>query len=659
MKERYLLPWQGRRNEQMRRLPFLILLFSLFNPLQSQVINDHPLSNRYTGYNIEAELNTDENAINGTMKAFWVNYSQDIVPDVQLHLYLNAFSSPETTFFRESGEYDNTGRYDRGWIDILSLTDRHGNDLLPVLDYISPDDGNLNDRTVAKIVLPEPARPGDTIFLNVKFKSKLPTLTNRTGYKDDFYFVAQWFPKFGVYEPAGMRYAVKGSWNCHQFHYHSEFYSNHSIYEVKITVPEKFIVGTCGIVLNTISENGNKILDCRAEDIVDFAWTAWPGYAEYTSSWKNVRIKLLLPADRKNQVDRQFAAVKYALEYYSDKIAPFPWPYLTVIDPPSKGSDAGGMEYTTLFTSLSFYGVPSFFHFPEMVTVHEFGHAYFMGIFANNESEEPWLDEGVNTFWEERIMDHYYGENTGMFDHPLLKISDKSVSRFSYLTSESRQVVSNNEFAWNYPHDTYSMMSYNKAGTWLFTLMGIVGEKTMDEIFREYYRRWAFRHPSSKDFIEVVNDIVRKTHGNEFGQDMNWFFDQTLYGTGICDYKVIAVKNQLMRSDNTGLSGDSSYHALVQLERPGDITLPVDMLVHFENGKEVLEHWDGKTRYRDFEYYSVPRITWVKIDPEFRITMDVNYINNSMTLKPDRTPVKKMKWKLVAFMQFLISFISL
>ena len=68
--------------------------------------------------------------------------------------------------------------------------------------------------------------------VKIDFETKLPSRIRRTGYTGDFYFVAQWFPKFGVYEPAGMRYATRGGWNCHQFHANSEFYSNHSVYDV-------------------------------------------------------------------------------------------------------------------------------------------------------------------------------------------------------------------------------------------------------------------------------------------------------------------------------------------------------------------------------------------------------------------------------------------
>jgi aminopeptidase N len=237
----------------------------------------------------------------------------------------------------------------------------------------------------------------------------------RTGFKDDFFFVAQWFPKFGVYETPGMRYATKGAWNCHQFHVNSEFYANHSVYDVKITVPKEYIVGTGGLVLDEREiDGGRKTITTRAEDIVDYAWTAWPGYAVFTDQWQHVKITLLLPKDRIEQVARQFTAVKNGLEYLAEKVGPFPYPHLTFVDPPAKGGGSGGMEYTTIFTSASGYRIPEFIHLPEMVTIHEFGHGYFMGIFASNEFEEPWLDEGVNSFWEERILDHYYGPNAGM-----------------------------------------------------------------------------------------------------------------------------------------------------------------------------------------------------------------------------------------------------
>jgi hypothetical protein len=209
-------------------------------------------------------------------------------------------------------------------------------------------------------------------------------------------------------------------------------------------------------------------------------------------------------------------------------------------------------------------------------------------------------------------------------------------------------------------------MSYQKTAVWLHTLEGITGRETMDNIFREYYKRWAFKHPSGKDFIEVVNDVVRKEHGQTLGSNMNWFFDQTLYGTGICDYKVYRIVNRKYskpdgRADSVDSdvrsfgNTDSLYTATAQLERVGDVMLPVDVLIHFTNGDEILERWDGKSRYKDFEFRGYKKIEWVKIDPEYKIKMDVNYVNNSMTVAPSRVPLHRIANKFLSFTQFFLS----
>ncbi len=666
----------------MKRAGILCIVLAFVTvAMQSQIINPEPLSPRLTDYILDVRLDTESKTVSGSMEAFWVNFTSEEVPDIRLHMYMNAFRSRNSTFYKESGSSPGSRAIDRGWIDIISFTDRQGEDLLPNAQYISPDDGNIDDSTVLQVMLPEAVLPGDTVFINVEFETKLPSSIRRTGFTDDFYFVAQWFPKFGVYEPAGMRERAESGWNCHQFHRNSEFYANHSVYDVKITVPEDYVVGSGGMFLNeTVADaDGNKTLTFRAEDIVDFAWTAWPAYSVYTDKWNHVNITLLLPEVRKKQVERQFIAVKNALEYLTENVGPFPWPHLTFVDPPTIGSGAGGMEYTTLFTSASADRMPEYIHLPEMVTVHEFGHSYFMGILATNEFEEPWMDEGINSFWEARIMDHYWGENSGLIDHPLLKVPDKSYSRLIYARSDKKQLASNNEYSWNYPRGSYGMMSYQKATTWLYTMMGIVGEETTNEIFREYYKRWAFRHPGGRDFIEVVNDVVTKIHGDKYGPDMNWFFDQVLYGTGICDYKVNSFRNIKLRDDevdnsridslNLMAESDSTektlgeeelqYRAIVQVERAGEIMLPVDILVHFENGDEVTETWDGLARYVDYTYEGKGKVEWVKIDPEYKLRMDVNFINNSLTADPDRVPVRNIINKLLATIEFYLSCITL
>jgi hypothetical protein len=633
----------------MKKIFCLMVIFLVFSVISHpQVIFRKPASARQTGYDIYAKLDTWSKIIHGRMSAFWVNTSNERVKEVQLHLYLNAFRSNASTFMKESG-ITLIEDPDFGWIELDSVTDKRGEDLSRSMKFISPDDGNPDDMTVLKISLPDDCLPKDTVFLNISFRSKLPGIMIRTGYSGDFFFVGQWFPKFGVYEKAGVRYALKGGWNCHQFHRNSEFYANHSVYNVKIELPVDYIVGTSGILMNE-AENGeiSKVLSFRAEDIVDFAWTAWPDYAVFTDKWKNIGISLFLPPERKSQAARQIQAVKNCLEYLENHVGPYPWPHITVIDPPSRASGAGGMEYTTLVTTASLYSIPEFIHYPEITTIHELTHSYFMGIIANNEFEEPWLDEGITTYFEGRIVDHYYGINSGIINHPLIKFPVISSTRMSYVNSDKKQLADNSLYSWQYPHDTYGLMAYFKPALVLHTLEGIVGTENMDNIFREYYNKWAFRYPSGKDFIAVANKISLQKRG----EDLNWFFKQTIYGTDICDYKVTGVKNHEIGSD-------SLYTCVAQIERTGGLKIPVEILVSFNDGSLTIEKWNGESTSRDFTYHGNRKIVSVKVDPGYKNKMDLNYINNSVTVEPDKKPLSRIHLKLIAFLEFLICFISI
>ena len=633
----------------MKRISLLLALMTISVSSMGQMVLDKPLSERVTGYNIDVELLPEKKMLNGKVQAYWVNISGEIVADVQLHLYLNAFRSNKSTYYKERGGSPGPYEIDYGWVEINSIYDSDGNDLSSVMSYIQPDDENEHDMTVLKIDLPEPAQSGDTIWLNIDFTSKLPSKIRRTGFSENYYFVAQWFPKFGVYEPVGMRHTTESGWNCHQFHNKSEFYANHSVYDVSITLPTEYVVGSGGMLIRQESMGDNlKKVVYRAEDIVDFAWTAWPDYKVAEDEWGHINIKFLYPPGRENQIDRQLQAMKYALEYLTQRVGPFPWPHITLVDPPIIGKGASGMEYTTFFTSAGLGDSPGYDLEPERVTVHELCHAYFMGMIASNEAEEPWLDEGINSYYEARIMDHYYGPGLGKINLGDFGLSDKEWRREAYVISDDKQVVDNTPVSWDYPHDAYKVMSYSKAATIMWTLHGIIGEETIDEVFREYYRCWAFDHPSGQDFIDVTNHVVSSLHGNKFGENMNWFFDQTLFSTGICDYELDGISNNIIQSFSGIVESDMGmvfeknvsddipiYNSEVRIQRLGEVMLPLEILVHFESGKEVLETWNGKARHKTFLYKDTDQVLWADIDPERKIALDINYLNNYHSFKPD------------------------
>jgi len=243
------------------------------------------LSPRIANYNITVSLNPRTKILDGNMILNWKNPSTDTIHELRFHMYLNAFKNTESTFWKESGgklrwnEAKENNRMIWGWINIDEMKTGTGTDLTNRIHYIRPDDQNEKDQTVIVVPLVKPVMPGDSIRLFIKFQSKLPKIFARTGYSRDYFLVAQWFPKIGVYEPAGMRYALKGRWNCHQFHAHSEFYANFGVYKVHITLPENYIVGAVG-KLQGEKQNGDstKTYHYLATDVIDFAWTASPHY---------------------------------------------------------------------------------------------------------------------------------------------------------------------------------------------------------------------------------------------------------------------------------------------------------------------------------------------------------------------------------------------
>ena len=153
-------------------------------------------------YRISVSLDPATHQLKGTQTLTWRNPSAtDAVQDLQFHLYLNAFKNTKSTFMKESGGQlrgDEMAKDGWGWIDITSITTASGADLKPSLAFIQPDDGNKDDQTVVTAALPEPVPPGGSVTLDIAFTSKLPQVFARTGYKDDFYLVGQWFQQVDV-----------------------------------------------------------------------------------------------------------------------------------------------------------------------------------------------------------------------------------------------------------------------------------------------------------------------------------------------------------------------------------------------------------------------------------------------------------------------------
>ncbi len=665
----------------MRRYVCVILNMLLIAGLGAQAnMFDAPLSPRLANYTIEVRLDTETRKLYGKQKITWTNKSGDFIPDLQFHLYLNAFRNDQTTFMRESGGRHRSSTLEKrggwGWTKVTQISLGKNINLLDSIRFIQPDDGNIMDETVMQVMLPEAVKPYETIEIFIEFEARLPQVFARTGYYGDFYLAGQWFPKIGVYEAAGDRYATVGQWNCHQFHLNSEFYADFGVYDVKITLPDNYIVGATGIrVSENHNQDGTKTWHYYCEDVHDFAWTADTDFIVVEDEWQHVKIKYLVQPMRGYAAQRHIDAAKVALEFLEDWFGPYPYPTLTIVDPQYKALGAGGMEYPTFITTGMFWLIPEGLKLPEEVTVHEFGHNYFYGLVANNEFEEAWLDEGITTYVEIKMMDEFYGRDGGSILSLFgIDIWDSQLNWSTFRRNAKRDAIFKN--SWEYERGGYGTLSYNKPGLMMLTLENHLGREKMKEFTREYFKRYKFKHPTTRDFIETFNDVT--------GEDYNWFFDQVIYGSDALDYAVdrIVVKRKSNRS--LGIFGDPSieadstadttaaqdtaqkqdtiqsvYTSKVYVDRAGEVWFPVEILVKFSDGTQVLENWDGKDRYKVLKYEQTARVISAQVDPERKIWLDVDFLNNGKTVKKYSAPVWKYATRWLFWAQNILHLFSI
>ena len=659
---------------------FLVWLFLSIPTFAQKVIFDRPLSPRIANYEIDVRLDTEKRMLFGQEKLIWYNKTNYLIKDLQFHLYLNGFRNSKSTFMKESGGSHRGYKIDDdgwGYIEIKKVTLASGRDVTGDIEFIQPDDQNEFDKTVIRVPLPMPLKPGQSIQLAIEFFAKLPQPPfARSGAKEEFFFVGQWFPKIGVFS--------NGKWNCHQYHRSSEFFADFGVYDVNITVPEENIVGATGVEVEVIpNDDGTATHVFHAEDVHDFAWTTSPEYVEFKGTAQDVEIRVLMQKDHAAQGKRFLNAAKVAVEYFQDWYGDYPFPNLTVVDPRRGAQGAGGMEYPTLITALTFSHIPAGLRVPEMVIIHEFGHNFWYHLVASNEFEEAWLDEGINSFSECLIVDDYYGPVGSVIDLGGIKINDRQFQRGQYISLPDIDVTVQNSWDF-YSFGSYGIGTYYKPSLMLQTLRNYLGKEVMQNIMRTYFERWKFKHPKTQDFINVANEVSDK--------NLNWFFDQALYTNATLDYTVSHVFSRELKEDkgydftlsvtddttkvnkenNVSDSLDNSkdraeknldsterkkeklYESGIYIRRLGDFIFPVEVEAVFADGDTVREIWDGKGLWKEFRYIKPVKMIYATVDPDSKIPIDVNITNNSKTTKTQYIGVNKLSIRWLYWMQFLL-----
>jgi hypothetical protein len=648
-------------------------------------IPEGALSPRIANYQMDVRLDVDKKLIHGTEVLTWRNTTRYPAPDLQFHLYYNAWRNDKSSFFRSVRyrNFDFSKYRDEDWayidvqsIQIVDSDGRQQADLTAAMEYIQPDDGNKDDRTVMRVVLPRPVAPGDTIRLKIEWESKVPRTFARTGVRGDYFFLAQWFPKIGVFEE-------DGTWNCHQF-IQTEFYADYGVYDVKLTVPTGWIVGATGREIEKRdNDDGTTTHRYYQEDVHDFAWTTSPHFQVHTQRFAEpglpaVEMRLLLMPDHAAKRDRYFRATAAALKYYGTWFGPYPYGHVTIVDPAYR-SGTGGMEYPTLFTGGTRWLSPAAIRSPEGVTVHEMGHQFWYGIVGNNEFEYAWLDEGFNTYSTTRTLETAYSPPVAFKRYlegflpvvfPSVQLAERTAGadRYDGFRSELKRDRMSTP-SWEYGPGGYRINSYGKPGMMLRTLENYLGWETFQKVMSTYFDRWKFRHPRPEDFFEIVNEVT--------GEDYGWFFEQTYDSSDLFDYAVGRVTSRRVRpargyvekedelvfqalaEKEEDTEDEGQYHSTVFVRRWGEAILPVEVRVTFEDGEQVTETWDGRERWVRYDYQRPSKVRTVEVDPEHKLVLDVNYTNNTWMRTPqNKAAARKWVSKWMIWVQSLLEFFA-
>jgi hypothetical protein len=598
-----------------------------------------PLSERVVAYQIEGRYDTKTHTLDATELLTYTNKTGTPLDRFPFHLYLNAFQ-PKSTFMTEA---ERNGQRDAekgaGWEDkhfgsntVKSLEIIGAGDVTQQMKFVSPDDGNVNDRTVFEIALPKPLAPGAQIQFRIHFVAKFPEVVARTGYKRDFLMAGQWFPKVGVW--------WNGAWNCHQFHANTEFFADFGTFDVTLTLPAKWNVGSSGGQTGARdNEDGTQTVSFHAEDIHDFAWTASPVTKVVEDSIElrghTVKIRMLMQPGHMATAPRYMQALKGTMRRFDEWIGAYPYPQITVVDPPHGGEAAGGMEYPTLITADTTWWMPKSILEPEAVVEHEFGHQYWYGMVATNEFEDAWMDEGINQYMEAKVMDSMYGRDTSSVRSRLATLGERGVDLMSYAPMADRDPLSRP--AWGFENSgSYGAISYSKTALMMLTLESLIGEKTVMHGLREYFERYRFKHPTPEQFTAAMNEAV--------GQNLDWYWKQAIYGTETLDDRILSAGSERVDwySTQPEKKGVTVYHNEVVVHRRGTFDLPVELEAKFDDGSTVREQWDGRDRWHRFNWDRKSKLVSAEVDPDHGYWLDRDPFNNSWTAEADGRATGKL-----------------
>lgn len=486
-------------------------------------------------YEIRAELDDQQHLLHAHLRLDYKNNSPDTLRRIAFHCWPRAYASDGTALAAQLLRQGNTDFHfapssARGNLDSLSFTV----DGSPA-SYAAAEDHS----EIVWLNLPGPLPPGATARIATPFRVKIPESFSRLGHVETSYQMTQWYPKPAVYDPDG--------WHPMPYLDRGEFYGEFGSFAVSITLPENYRVAATGTLetpaekrwllkLATAdrttlaarsdlatgfvpepfpaSESKKKTISFRAENVHDFAWFA-------DKRFKVLHDTLQLP-DRAPPVDiwsffteteaaywtKSTAYLKRAIRFYSARIGGYPYPQVTGVQ--SALSAGGGMEYPM----ITVIGLSGSARDLDQVLAHEVGHNWFYGILGSNERDHPWMDEGVNSYYEWRYLRENYPGREGDFDF-LGNSVDQNHLGYHYLARQGRDMAPDTRSD-SLVDMQYWIAAYSKPALALREIAAYTGERALDNAMRVYYENWKFRHPGPKDLFRALEGTLSPALGRAF-----------------------------------------------------------------------------------------------------------------------------------------------
>ena len=619
-------------------------------------------------YRIEAAWDEERKSITGRETLSFVNRTSRELPDALFHLYLNGFRNTRSTLWRSLPSPD--GPSDFGFCELKRVALHDGTDLTRRISFAIPASDNPDDRTLALVPLPRPVKPGETLVLEIDFESRLPRGHLRTGWKDDFVFAGQWFPKLARATDAG--------WRGKPFQASTEFFADFGDYDVTLLLPAdvRGKVAVTGQVLEEAAGEAGRIrVHARAEDVRDFAFAFSPRFEVTRASLARgglpkVEVLLFLQPDHRLSRERYLRAAREGLVLLESWLTPYPYPVLTIVDPPT-GSGAEAMEYPTLLTGETTWLAPASAGEPGELTLHELALQWFKGMLASDEMTEAHLDEGLATWISARAATRIFGAPSAVVEAFGVPIPLRALRR-PLPEAESQGALDQAVFSPSDPTLREAWLSFDeravrahacsRTALLVESVARTTGEQPVFAAVKEYARRFSFRHPTTHDFLGVLGEVA--------GPEARDLVERGWSSAGAVDYAVTRAESRRARAP-AGYLGEGPHRAwsapappgrtwesTVVVQRLGTVAWPVEVEMTFEGGQKVTRRWDGRAEWMRWRATG-PRLVSAVVDPRHTCLLDVNRFNDGLRTEPEATAARAWSHRLRFLAQNLLELFAL